>query len=80
MISTHSKLVSVSTANILLVLVSLDLQKNELNMDAYYTSVNKHYRSLMAVMQRAAVVPTDLMEKYTDGKLISQRKIILRVL
>lgn len=70
-ISAHSKIISISSANALLVLVSLDLDKNDLIMDAYYTSTNKHYRNLMAVIQKAAIVPANLLEKYTDGELNS---------
>ena len=76
MISAHSKIMSISTANILLMLVNLDLEKNDLIMEAYYTSVNKHYRNLMAVIQRAAVTPANLIEKYEDGWLISEIEVI----
>ena len=75
-VSTHSKISSIGTANALMMLVNLDLNKNDLSMDVYYTSFNKHYRGLMAVLQRAAITPADLMEKYADGKLISKAKNI----
>ena len=54
-------------------LVNLDLEKKDLAMDAYYTSINKHYRNLMAVIQRAAIKPADLTENYTDGDLTSKK-------
>jgi len=70
-VSTHSKIISVSAANALLVLVNLDAEHADLSVEAYVTATNKHYRAVMAVMQRASVVPADLLDKYSDGKLNS---------
>ena len=66
---------SISTANALLALVNLDLEKNDLSIDAYYTSTNKHYRSVMAVIQRASIVPANLLDKYSGGELISVQTV-----
>ena len=77
-ISAHSKIISISAANVLLVLANLNLECNDLVLEAYYTSTNKHYKNLMAIMQRTAISTANLVEKYKDGKLTSPGKVIGR--
>ena len=71
LITVHSRIVSMSYPNILLMLVSLDAEKGELKMDPYYTVTNKHYKMYMATFQRAGIKVCSFANKYGKGWLIS---------
>lgn len=74
LITVHSRIVSMSSANILLMLVGLDTDKGELKMNPYYTVTNKHYKMYMATFQRAGIEVCCFENKYGKGKFISLRR------